>query len=104
MLIVQYELHLDPENKMLQASLKELNNRMMGMRKPADMNPRSPNNRVVEMEISNEQSLLSLEESGLTNARNLTVFQFEVFLKKNKEEIDSIKNANKSSKFSNMEG
>jgi hypothetical protein len=95
LLVTQNELYLSPDNETLLASLNEVNTSFLDMNAPADMSPRSRTNKIIEMEISNEQTLLSLEEAGLPNARNLTTFQFEVYIKKNKDEIDRMKNASK---------
>lgn len=79
---------------MLLRALKEANNELLEMGMPNVFNPMSDESVIIGSEISNEQTYLALEEQGLHNARTLTVFQFEAYIKKNQDEIKRLnKNA-----------
>jgi len=63
---------------------------LLDLNKPVIIIPTNPDNVVFSNEISMEKVYFSLEEQGIKNARELTVFQFEVALKKNEEEFERI--------------
>jgi hypothetical protein len=57
-------------------------------------NPSNPDNIIAVVEKSQERMLLSLEENGITNARDMTVFQIEVALEKFDEEMRKLQSKN----------
>jgi len=61
------------------------------MNKPLILNPSNEDNIIFANEISIEKLYMSLEEQGIKNPRDMTVFQFEVALKKNEEEFERLK-------------
>lgn len=58
--------------------------------KPAVVSPHRPNNVPKQMEIGTERLMLSLEEAGYGNARQMSVFSIETAIIRNKEAIQKL--------------
>lgn len=67
---------------------------VLDLNRPNVFIPTNPDNIIFSLEMNYEKMMLSFEENGV-NARNFTVFQFEVALKKNEDDIKSMRNENK---------
>ncbi len=58
-------------------------------------NPNNPENIALQVEKSQERMLMSLEENGIINPRQMSVFQIEVALEKFEEEMAKLKSREK---------
>jgi hypothetical protein len=67
---------------------------VLDLNRPNIFIPTNPDNIIFSLGMNYEKMMLSFEENGV-NARNFTVFQFEVALKKNEDDIKSMRNENK---------
>lgn len=63
---------------------------LLELNKPAIVHPANKDNIIFENEISVEKMYLSLEEQGLSSPREISLFQLEVAIKKNEEEIERL--------------
>jgi len=60
--------------------------------RPRVMNPNREGNLLIKSELEYEKLMLSLEEAGYQNTRNMTVFGLEAALDKNQQEVQRLKN------------
>lgn len=72
----------------------ELKKQILEFNTPMIFSPLNPDNIIYEIEMNHERMMLSFEENNI-NARNFTVFQLEVAIKKNEDDIKNIRNENK---------
>lgn len=67
---------------------------VLDLNRPNVFIPTNPDNIIFSLEMNYEKMMLSFEENSIS-ARSFTVFQFEVALKKNDDDIKSMRNENK---------
>ena len=86
-MILQAENVFDKSNEDI---INKLYSELLDLNKPIALSPSNSNNVVLSNEISMEKLYFTLEEQGIKSPRELTVFQFEVALKKNEEEFERL--------------
>jgi len=89
LLIREAEYLIDPSDES-EKNLKQATSIYLDFNKPNVFNPFSQDNIVNALELNYEKMMISFEENGV-NARNYTVFQFEVAIKKNEDDISNVR-------------
>jgi hypothetical protein len=92
-LIKEYT-YLIEESKELESQIRALKSDILDEVKPNIFDPRSEENIVFQHEIGYETLVLSFAENGI-DIRDFTVFQVEVAIKKNQDDIKAIRSENK---------
>lgn len=87
LLILQAEVIFDSTKE---EQINKLYGELLEINKPAILTPTNSENIIFSNEIAIEKLYFSLEEQGIKNPRQMTVFQFEVALKKNEEEFERL--------------
>lgn len=82
------------ESEELKSQIKALKSEILDELKPNVFDPRSEENIIFQHEIGYETLVLSFAENGI-DIRDFTVFQVEVAIKKNQDDIKAIKSENK---------
>lgn len=89
MLIKEGEYLIDPSDE-LEDKITSLRKQLLDFNKPNIFNPYSEDNIIYQLELNYEKMMIGFEENGF-NARDYTVFQFEVAIKKNEDDIKDIR-------------
>lgn len=93
LLLKEYENLAEP-SKEKEGQIKALKNDILEENKPNVFDPRSEDNIIFQQEIGYENLILSFAENNI-DIRDFTVFQVEVAIKKNIDDIKAIRNENK---------
>ena len=89
LLIKEGEYLIDPSDE-LEDKITSLRKQLLDFNKPNIFNPYSEDNIIYQLELNYEKMMIGFEENGF-NARDYTVFQFEVAIKKNEDDIKDIR-------------
>lgn len=94
-MIIECSRSLGESNEESEAEYQRLLELIKAENTVPSFNPNNSDNIVVQVEKSQERMVMSLEENGIINPRQMTIFQIEVALEKFEEEMAKLKSREK---------